>query len=304
MSLFTPSSNLTLLQNSIIVLTGGSSGIGFALVKYLRSLGAHVWSGDLKSPLDEETDTPRPAQGSSTYLRCDVSRYSDIHTLFRTAYDKHGRVDHAVSCAGVLERGHFFDEHLSIEDVAKPCDQTTLDINLQGSLSFARIASVFLRQGGRQRNNNLTFMSSIAWIRDSPGMPLYQTSKVAILRLVRGMRNLPICRVGGIRVNAICPGMTESAMTTHLIPRFREAEEENSEGLRGHWQTSMQVAEITARLILSGLNGKSLYIEGGKAWDFEAGLQDNMEAWLGEEPTKWLRENREFTKGLGGIRKD
>ena len=57
-------------------------------------------------------------------------------------------------------------------------------------------------------------------------------------------------------------------------------------------------------MMLSDLNGKSLYVEGGKAWEFEDGLQNDMEAWLSEEPTRYLRENREFIKNLGGIRKD
>jgi NAD(P)-dependent dehydrogenase (short-subunit alcohol dehydrogenase family) len=100
-------------------------------------------------------------------------------------------------------------------------------------------------------------------------MPLYQLSKFGILGLVRGMRDLdlsfPISCTSTdrsvIRVNVLCPGMTESAVTAHLTPKFRASQEASSEK-RAFWQTSEDVAKIIAHVMVSGdIHGKSFYIE-------------------------------------------
>ena len=321
---------LSSLASRVVVLTGGASGIGAALTTLLHANGSHVFFGDishgagqeLESNLSSASANSSKTRGTAKFVACDVSRYADIYKLFRTAYDMHGRVDHAVSCAGVLDRGKFFDDANStiesIEDDAG--DASVLEINLTGSINFARIASVFVRQpsastkseGLQSRDKTITFLSSIAGLRDSPGMPLYQTSKVALLGLVRGMRNLDLSfpldenNRGKVRVNAICPGMTQSAMTEHLIPKFQAAERSVEEqGGRGYWQTSRQAAEVIALLMADGrTHGKSVYVEAGTGWEFEDGLKDNMDVWLGHEPTMMLRSNVDFIRSLGGIRKD
>ncbi len=125
-----------------------------------------------------------------------------------------------------------------------------------------------------------------------------QTSKQAILGLMRSMRGEMYSR-DKIRVNAVCPGMTESAMTAQLIPKFRAGA---SSAAAAHHQTAMQVAEHIASVIANDeLIGKSLYIESGKGWEFEDGLLREMPRWLGEEPTRMSAENIEFISGLGGI---
>lgn len=317
------------LANRVVVLTGGASGIGAALTTLLHANGSHVVFGDvtmeagrkLESKLSS-TASPGANKPSGTvkFVTCNVSKYADIYELFRSAYDTHGRVDHAVSCAGVLERGKYFDDpNMTIESIkGDPGDASVLDINLTGSLNFARMASVFLRQTGIEQDESqsndktITLLSSIAGIRDSPGQPLYQTSKVAILGLVRGMRHVDLSFTAGnghrcnVRVNAICPGMTQSAMTEHLIPGFQAAERTTAEGSkRGYWQTSGRVAELTAHLMVERtMHGKSVYVEDGKGWEFEDGLKDHMNTWLGEEPTTLLRSNVDFIRSLGGIRKD
>lgn len=130
-----------------------------------------------------------------------------------------------------------------------------------------------------------------------------KTSKQGLLGLARSMRG-PVYDQFAIRTNVVCPGMTESGMTaTTLIPKF--CDENLNPHMGRHWQTSKHVAEHIVGLILDGqMNGKSLYIEGGRSWEFEDGLIREMPNWLGEEPTRMLRENVAYIKSLGGIRGD
>ena len=85
--------------------------------------------------------------------------------------------------------------------------------------------------------------------------------------------------------------MTESLLTTSVVESFRE---------HGHTQT----ADDCARFYLGvannpSMNGKSIYVEGGKGWEFEDGLWKTMPSWLGEEPTRMLRDNM---KAMGKVR--
>lgn len=109
------------------------------------------------------------------FVELDVSKYEDNLKLFRTALDKFGRVDHAIACAGIVERGKWFDPDLTIETVEKPETEQVIEINLLGTLYFARIAVVYLRHHRKEgEDKSLTLISSAAGFRDSPGLFLYQ----------------------------------------------------------------------------------------------------------------------------------
>jgi NAD(P)-dependent dehydrogenase (short-subunit alcohol dehydrogenase family) len=68
-------------------------------VKLLAESGAKVVLGDINK---DDAEKLCKDHSSLTFVECDVSKYSDIYNLFRTAFDKHGRVDHAVSNAGIF----------------------------------------------------------------------------------------------------------------------------------------------------------------------------------------------------------
>lgn len=105
----------------------------------------------------------------------DASSYSDNIKLFRTALDKHGRVDHAIACAGIIERGKWFDPELTIDTVEQPATNATVDLNFLGVAYFTRIAVAYLRHArGKADDRSITLISSAAGFRDSPGLFMYQ----------------------------------------------------------------------------------------------------------------------------------
>lgn len=117
-----------------------------------------------------------------TFVQIDVSIYADNIKLFRTALDKYGRVDHAVACAGIVERGKWFDPELTIESVETVPSIQTLEINLLGSAYFTRIAAVYLKHGRKQgEDKSITLIASAAGFRDSPGLFVYQARRSNVL---------------------------------------------------------------------------------------------------------------------------
>ena len=112
------------------------------------------------------------------FVQLDVSKYEDNIRLFRTALDKYGRVDHAIACAGIIEKGKWFDPNLTVETVEKPETLQTVDVNFVGVVYFTRIAVVYLRHGRKGgEDKSIVLISSAAGVRDSPGLFMYQVSE-------------------------------------------------------------------------------------------------------------------------------
>ncbi len=142
-------------------------------MKILSKHGAQVVLGDVN------TDAAEALCKEYTglhFVHCDVSKYNDIYNLLKTAHDRHGRVDHAVSCAGIFESGNWFDPNLTIDSVkVDQGDFTTLDVNVIGTLYFSRVAATFLRQDRAEgEDKSLTLLSSVNAFRESPGLFIYQ----------------------------------------------------------------------------------------------------------------------------------
>jgi len=291
MSQFIPEeSSFTILRDKVVVLTGGATGIGAATIVRLHTAGALIVFGDIAAEAAEKLVSSLQSSspgGQVAFVQCDVTKYEDIYNLFRIAYDKYGHIDHAVSCAGIFEQGKWFDPELTIETVGQEkATHAVIDINVMGSANFARIAVVFLADKMQKgENKSLTFISSVNAFRESPGLYMYQTSKHAIQGLMRSMRK-PIFERSGIRVNCVCPGVTDTPMTVGIADLFKQP------GL--FCQTPDDIARMVLGLeVRTDFNGKGIYIEGGDGWEFEDSFYREQPRWLGEEPTRRMRANTE-----------
>lgn len=115
---------------------------------------------------DEGSKLENDLSGSEAtvrYVRCDVTSYQDNLRLFDAAFNAFGRIDHAWSNAGIVEQGNIFDSSLTLDGVKEEPNRSlkVLDVNLKGPIYFARIASVYLRQGNQTGDRSLLFTSSV-----------------------------------------------------------------------------------------------------------------------------------------------
>ncbi|KAF7195361.1 Short-chain dehydrogenase/reductase ascJ [Pseudocercospora fuligena] len=280
---FTPPSS-SVLKDKVVVLTGGAAGIGSATVRLLHQAGAHVFFGDVLddegSKLENELAEP---EAVVRYVRCDVTSYEDNLRLFDAAFNAFGRIDHAWSNAGIVEQGDIFDPSLTLNDVKAEPNRSlkVLDVNLKGPIYFARIASVYLRQGDQSGDRSLLFTSSVGGFREDPGLWVYAPTKHGVLGLMRVVRERFARPPFSLRTNAICPWATVTKVF---------------EGVKDIWEKSglpsNQPGDV-AKIVVGVLSdpqqkGGALYVEGGRAWDVEAGLLHTRPQWLGERQTKDL----------------
>lgn len=174
---------------------------------------------------------------------------------------------------------------LAHDELQKPTTKV-VDVNLTGTLYFSRIAAVYLKEGAQAHDDkSLVLVSSTAGFKETPGLWVYQASKHGVLGLLRSLR-LVLPKTHGIRVNAICPWMTDTVMV---------------DGIRQDWlKEGLPVntpADIAKIMIEVGCNekwnGRAVFVEGGRGWDIEEGLDRTEALWLGENVSKTLAKGQE-----------
>ncbi|KAF2172169.1 hypothetical protein M409DRAFT_49905 [Zasmidium cellare ATCC 36951] len=271
------------LKGKVIVLTGGASGIGAATVRSLHSSGALVVFGDVNADAGQDVLRSLDDTSGITFIPTNVTSYAANLKLFQTAHELHGRIDHSLAIAGVSETSNWFDAALTADEIAIEPDTLTLDVNLKAVLFFTRIALFYLRKGGAGSDRSITLYSSVAGFLSRPGLPLYQCSKHGVLGLLRAIKDQAYTK-DGIRINAMCPGMTETNMTASALPALRAA--------NINVQSAADVADFGLTLTSNrALRGKALLCLRGRAWDIEEGIERTMDLWLGETPSAILAEN-------------
>ncbi|KAK5091111.1 hypothetical protein LTR05_001291 [Lithohypha guttulata] len=311
------------LKGSVVVLTGGASGIGAATVKQLHARGARIIFGDLDDTRAQHVVSSTSAD-TVHFLKTDVRNYKDNLALFKLAMSKYDRVDHAIANAGLVEQRGWFDPRPGIEGVEIEPSTLVLDINLKAVLHFAHIACAYLAHGneGVRRDKSLTLLSSIAGWKETPGMPVYQSSKHGVLGLLRSLRLYVPKAYPGVRVNAICPSFTETRMVAGIrdgwhaaglpvngpedVARVIVAVCAASSGNRAIRYDSKQAPNVKDRPSAGGmawdeyesqgLNGRSLHVMGAQCYDFEEGLDRTEADWLGIEMSGWVKKGQ---AGLG-----
>ncbi|KAI1761492.1 putative 3-hydroxyacyl-CoA dehydrogenase [Hypoxylon sp. FL1150] len=286
-------SSFGVLKDQVVVLTGGANGIGLEIVRKLYQAGAHVVFGDIdEAACQTAVDVLKSDISSSSglsFLRTDVRRYEDNLALFKSAYEKYGRVDHALSIAGVTEQAgkNWFDPKLNLSSVAAAPPTDLVDINLTGVLYFARIAAVYLRQGndGRARDKSICLLGSVASFKEQGGLFVYQPAKHGVLGLVRSTRKY-FGAVHGIRINTVCPSATKTRMATSAVEDIWEGQGVRLNDPRAVADYVLTLTSIPRDPYVGGVTGLAVFVEADKGWEIEKDLDRCSASWLGEEMSR------------------
>ena len=186
-----------LLQDTSIVVTGGNSGIGEAIVLAAAAEGANVVVDYVSHP-DETTsliDRVEAAGGHAVGVEADVSRPADLHTMIQKAVDTYGRLDVLVNNAGIETR-------TSLLDTTEADFDKVVAVNMKSAFFGTQIAAKqFISQGGGGLVLNI---SSVHEDWPMPGNIAYCVAKGGIRMLTRTAG----VELGehGIRIVNIAPG--------------------------------------------------------------------------------------------------
>ncbi|WP_400194319.1 glucose 1-dehydrogenase [Hymenobacter sp. B81] len=184
------------LAGKIALVTGGNSGIGLATAQLFAQEGAQVIiTGRDQATLDSAAQT---IGAGALAVRADVGRLADLDALFATVQAQFGRIDVLFVNAGIFMGA-------SLEASTEALFDETFDVNVKGAFFTIQKAGSLLLEGASVVINASTLIHA-----GMPGAALYAASKAAVRQLARNLANELAPR--GIRVNAISPGYTRTAI--------------------------------------------------------------------------------------------
>jgi 3-oxoacyl-[acyl-carrier protein] reductase len=244
------------LEGVVLVVTGGSRGIGRATVLAAAARGARVafcsrHEADQAEVVAAAANLGRPGRVLS--ITADVSREADVDALFEAALRAYGAIDAVVSNAGSSREG------LLVSLTAEDWD-AVLATNLTGSFLVARRAvRTFLERG---RGGRIVFMGSLQQNGAPRGAAAYATTKGGLAGLTRAIAWEYGAR--GIRANQVVTGYVDTALTRHLPESARRLFAERCPQRR--LATPEEIASVLLFLASErsqGVSGETVYASGG-----------------------------------------
>ncbi|WP_066646936.1 MULTISPECIES: SDR family NAD(P)-dependent oxidoreductase [Sphingomonas] len=241
-----------------IIVTGAASGIGRAAATLFAAEGGKVICADWSDAAEQTAQAIRDAGGNATAIKIDAGNEDDVIRTVALAVEQFGGLDIMFANAGISGgMANIFDT-----DVALITE--VLRVNLIGPyLAVKHAAPEIARRGG----GAIVLTASVAGIRSGAGSPAYSASKAGVINLA--MTSAQQLSGSNIRVNAICPGLTETGMTKPTFDYAREAGKMEKVGRLNPLRRAAQPEELAKVALFlasddaSYVNGQALAVDGG-----------------------------------------
>jgi NAD(P)-dependent dehydrogenase (short-subunit alcohol dehydrogenase family) len=247
------------LQDKVAIITGAGSGIGRAAAILFAAEGAKLVLGDKTDAVMATAEQVVAAGGQAVPMVIDAGVEADVQKLVATAIARYGQLDVAFANAGIS------GGMAGIFDATPELWAEVLRVNLIGPFLMVKHAGKAMADAGR--GGSIVCTASVAGIRSGAGGPAYSASKAGVINLAK-VSAQQLCETG-VRVNAICPGLTETGMTK---PTFDYAKDKNVTHKLGRLNPLRRAAqpEELANVALflasdqsSYVNGQAIAVDGG-----------------------------------------
>ncbi len=199
-------------EEKVALVTGGGSGIGRATAVAFAREKAKVIVTDISVDSGEETILMiKESGGDATFIRADVTQESEVEELINKTIEIYGRLDCAHNNAGIP------GQSTPLADCTLEDWDAVMNLNLRGTFLCLKYEIIqMLKQGGGAIVNTSSTMGVVAHAH----APAYVASKHAILGLTKSAALSYV--QNNIRVNAVCPGNTETPIFDHLRENMPE----------------------------------------------------------------------------------
>lgn len=247
------------LQDKVIIITGGSTGIGRAAALRCAEEGAKLVIADINDAEAQTTLAEVRTRGAPVlYVRTDVARDDEVHALVARTVREYGRLDGAFNNAGI--EGGF----TNIVKMTEEAFDRTIAVNLKGVwLCVKHQIEQFVAQGS---GGSIVSTASVAGLIGSRGGTAYCASKHGVVGLTKSAA-LEYARKK-IRVNCVCPGVIRTPMIDRLLADMGGNGMENLVGQEpmARLGEPVEIAEAVVFLLsdqASFVTGVAMPVDGG-----------------------------------------
>lgn len=202
-----------MIQNQVAVITGASSGIGFATALAMAKAGAKVAAGARRvDKLEHLKKEIEKAGGECITVPCDVTKRSDCENLVNSAIKKWNKIDILVNNAGLMPLS--FVKNVKMDEW-----EQMIDVNVKGVMYCTAAAIPHMI---KQNSGHIVNISSIAGRVVFPAGSVYCATKFAVWAFSEGLRQELSVR-NNIRVTTIEPGIVDTELTNTITDKSLEA---------------------------------------------------------------------------------
>ena len=197
------------MNESVVIVTGGGSGIGRAISVRFAEAGAQVVAASRSREALEETQAIIKGTGGRCDIECvDVTVAEQVDRLIAAVVGRYGRIDVLVNNAGVAPLG-------SIDAITPDRFDQLVAVNIAGVFYGSRAVFGIMRERG---GGVIVNLSSVASVDPFPGLAAYGATKAWVNAWTKGLADEG--KEHGIRVYAVAPGAVETPMLRGAFPEF------------------------------------------------------------------------------------
>lgn len=196
------------LKDKVVIITGAGSGIGLATAKLFGTNESKLILSDINlEAAQKASEDINSAGGTAIAMKTDVTQLDQVQELVAKAVDLYGRLDVIVNNAGIGGKNQKKTAEHTLDDW-----HNVIAVNQTGVFYCMKTA---LQQMTKQGHGNIVNVASLAGLKASGNNLSYSASKFAVV----GMTKSAALEYGGknIRINAVCPGYTHSALLDKLL---------------------------------------------------------------------------------------
>ncbi|QDH66729.1 SDR family NAD(P)-dependent oxidoreductase [Pseudomonas azotoformans] len=239
-------------QDKVVLVTGGSSGLGLSIAQEMAGQGATVVITGRRQEQLEEALSKLGDQASAVVA--DVSVIADLAVLFDVIKTRHGRIDVLVANAGM-------GEIAPLGSITEAYFDRVFSTNVKGVTFTVQGALPLMGEG-----SSIVIIGSTASIDPGPGLSVYGATKAALRTLVRSW-TLDI-KGRGVRINLLSPGPVDTPSLRHMLAEHAEAvieslSEKSTIGRIGQAHEIGTAVAFLASDAASYVNGVELFADGG-----------------------------------------
>lgn len=239
-------------QDKVVLVTGGSSGLGLAIAQELAGQGATVVITGRRQ--EQLTEALSKLGERASAVVADVSVLADLTVLFAEIKDRHGRLDVLVANAGM-------GEIAPLGNITEAYFDRVFSTNVKGVTFTVQEALPLMGKG-----SSIVIIGSTASIDPGPGLSVYGATKAALRTLVRSW-TLDI-KGSGVRINLLSPGPVDTPSLRNMLAEqadevIKSLSEKSTIGRIGQAHEIGTAVAFLASDAAGYINGVELFADGG-----------------------------------------